>query len=77
MLHDPKALTIALLQDGNNKSKSVLTTVVPAQLGNASKVQFVFRCKYQEADNTIVPQRPAMHFKCDVRLPANLIVKLC
>ena len=41
-----------------------------------SKVHFVFRCKYQESNNTIVPQRLALHFRRDVRLPAGTIVQL-
>jgi hypothetical protein len=63
-------------QDGNAKAKSVLSTVDFAQLGTSATVKLVFRCKYTEKSNTIVPQRPALHFKNDVRIPANTIVQL-
>lgn len=63
-------------QDGNTKSKNILATVDPVQWGTTAKVQVIYRCKYQEKSNMIVPQRPAVHFKSDVRIPANTIVQL-
>lgn len=63
-------------EDMNAKTKNILGGVVPSSIKADSKVHFVFRCKYQESTNTIVPQRPALHFKRDVRLPAGTIVQL-
>jgi hypothetical protein len=60
----------------NAKTKNILGGVVPSSIKADSKVHFVFRCKYQESTNTIVPQRPALHFRRDVRLPAGTIVQL-
>ena len=64
-------------EDMNAKTKNILGGVVPSSItADDSKVHFVFRCKYQEPTNTIVPQRPALHFRRDVRLPAGTIVQL-
>ena len=60
----------------NAKTKNILGGVVPSSIKDDSEVHFVFRCKYQESANSIVPQRPAMHLKHDVRLPAGTIVQL-
>ena len=63
-------------EDMNAKAKNVLSGVEASSINAESKVHYVFRCKYQESTNTIVPQRPALHFKRDVRLPAGTIVPL-
>ena len=59
-----------------SRAKNVLATITPASIKPSSLVRFVHRCKYQGSDNAIVPQRPAVHFKSDVRIPAKTLVQL-
>ena len=62
---------------GAEKSqKGLLASLTPENFGSKDLVKVVMRCKFQEKDKIIVPQRPIITAKKSYRIPANTIIKL-
>ena len=56
--------------------KGVFASLTPDGFGSKDLVKVVMRCKFEEKDKTIVPQRPILMAKKSYRIPANTIIKL-
>ena len=62
---------------GTDKNpKAVFSTLTPDVFGASSKVVVVCRCKFDEKESLIVPQRPVVMPKAVYRVPAKTIIKL-
>jgi hypothetical protein len=62
--------------DQKDRAKNLFSHLSPTMIDDTSKLKFVFRMKYQQSDNTIVPQRPAVHFAKTYTVKANTLVQL-
>ena len=56
--------------------KGVFATLTPEAFGSNDLIKVVMRCKFEEKDKIIVPQRPVLMVKKSHRIAANTIIQL-
>ena len=57
-------------------AKGLFDTLTPSCFSSNSKVRLVFRCKFDEKETLVVPQRPVIVMKDNVRLLAKNIIQV-
>lgn len=62
---------------GTDKNpKAIYSSLTPGAFGNKSLIKVMMRCKFEEKDKMIVPQRPIVMPTKSYRIPANTIIQL-
>ena len=61
---------------GSAGKAGVFGSLTPEAFGSKDLIKVVMRCKFEEKDAMIAPQRPVLMAKQSYRIPANTIIQL-